>query len=200
MIAVYIILIITAVIMLIMLIPADLIIHVSYNDSKMRNAVNIRYAFLKFKIIPADKKEKTDKPKEEAPQKADIPVIKLIKAVYAEIKGDIKKLGGYLIKRALRIKELNISAKFGVGDPMYTGILSGSVNAVVYNAVAFLDRHMTLDKWNVSLDADFDRACLDAGVYIKIRTRILYAVRLGIMAVPVLRKIQKINRRIKKDG
>lgn len=199
MIAVYIILIIIAVIMLLMLIPVDLVIHISYNGSKMRNAINVRYAFIKFKIYPSDKKKKTDK-KEDKPKGDGLPVMKLIKAVYTELKEDIKKLAGYIIKRALRIKELNISAKFGIGDPMYTGILSGTVNAVVYNAVAFLDRHMTLDKWNVSLDADFDNACLDAGVYIKIRTRILYAVRLGIMAIPVLRKLQKINRRIREDG
>ncbi len=199
MIAVYIILIVIAVIMLLMLLPADLVIRISYNDSKIRNAINIRYAFLKFKIYPPESKDKKTKT-EEKTDKSDMPVIKLIKAVYKELKDDIKRLGTYVVKRALRIKELNISAKFGVGDPMYTGILLGTANAVVYNAVAFLDRHMTLDKWNVSLDADFDDACLDAGVYIKIRTRILYAVRLGIMAVPVLRKLKKINGRIKQDG
>ncbi len=199
MMAVYIILIIIAVIMLLMLLPADLVIHISYNDSKIRNAINIRYAFFKFKIYPPDKGDKKIE-KEDKNVNKDIPVMKLIKAIYKELKEDIKRLGVYIIKRAVRIKELNISAKFGVGEPMYTGILSGTVNAVVYNAVAFLDRHMTLDKWNVSLDADFDNACLDAGVYIKIRTRILYAVRLGIMAVPVLRKLKKINGRIKQDG
>lgn len=199
MIAVYIILIIIAVIMLLMLISADLIICISYNNSKMMNDINIRYAFLKFKISPSDGKKSAEK-KEDKPDSNDMPVMKLIKSVYTELKDDIKKLGGYIIKRAVRIKELNISAKFGVGDPMYTGILSGTVNAAVYNAVAFLDRHMTLDKWNVLLDADFDNVCLDAGVYIKIRTRILYAVRLGIMAIPVLRKLKKINRRIKEDG
>lgn len=199
MIAVYIILIIIAVIMLLMLLPADLVIHISYNGSKIRNAINIRYAFFKFKLYPSEDKDKGAE-KTTKNERTDIPVIKLVKAVYKELKEDIKRLGVYIVKRALRIKELNISAKFGVGDPMYTGIVSGTVNAAVYNAVAFLDRHMTLDKWNVSLDADFDNACLDAGIYIKIRTRILYAVKLGIMAVPVLRKLKKINGRIKQDG
>lgn len=204
--ALYIVLIVISVIMLLILIPADLIVSISYNGSEMRNDILIKYAFLKFRIYPADKEEKelySEAEKDEGKKKKQgsvKSVIGLVKAVYRELKDDILKLGGYFFKRALRIKELNISAKFGTGDPMYTGILSGTVNSVTYNAVSFIDRHMTLDKWNVALDADFDSACLSAGIYAKIRTRILYALRLGIMAVFLLLKIQKINRRIKKDG
>ena len=41
---------------------------------------------------------------------------------------------------------------------MYTGIATGAVNAGVYNAVGWIDRRMKLEKWDVSLDADFNNA------------------------------------------
>ena len=40
----------------------------------------------------------------------------------------------YIICHAIKIKELNVSSKFGMGNPMYTGIATGAVNAGVYNA------------------------------------------------------------------
>ncbi|MBQ8300885.1 MAG: DUF2953 domain-containing protein [Clostridia bacterium] len=83
---------------------------------------------------------------------------------------------------------------------MYTGIVTGTVNAAVYNAVSLIDRKMKLDKWNVSLDSDFDNACLSAGLYCKIRTRIAYVLKIGLMAAIILLKILRINRRIKKNG
>lgn len=208
--AVYVILTVLAVIMLIMLIPADLTIRLSYNDKSFDNAIGIQYAFIKIKLYPADKeREKTKKEKKVKNEKekdnkkknsGGASVIRLAREAYRELKDDIKKLGGYFFKRVIRIKELNISAKFGTGSPMYTGIASGTAHSAVYNAVAFIDRHMTLDKWKVSFDADFDNACLDAGIYIKIRTRILFALRLGAMAGLLLLKLQKINRRLKQDG
>lgn len=205
MIALYIVLIILAVIMLMLLIPADCVIEFSYNKEESRGIIFVKYLFLKFKILPSErKKEETEKEaRQEKPpgEKKDIlGLIKLGQAVYSELKKDISKLIGHFFSRTIRIKELNISSRFGTGDPMYTGIAAGAANAAVYNAVSFIDRNMKLDKWNVSLDADFDSACIAAGVYMKIRTRILYAIKLGLMAAAVLLKIQKINRRMKQNG
>ena len=205
MIALYIILIILAVIMLIMFIPVDCVIDISYNDDENRGNIIVRYAFLKIKILPSEPKEEKEEPTEEAEEKPkkekDIKAtINLVKTVYTELKDEIFKVIGHFFKRTIRIKELNISSKFGTGDPMYTGIVTGTVNAAVYNAVSLIDRKMKLDKWNVSLDSDFDNACLSAGLYCKIRTRIAYVLKIGLMAAIILLKILRINRRIKKNG
>lgn len=205
MIALYIILIILAVIMLIMFIPVDCVIDISYNDDENRGNIIVKYAFFKMKILPSEPKEEKEEPTEETEEKPkkerDIKaVINLVKTVYTELKDEIFGLIGHFFKRTIRIKELNISAKFGTGDPMYTGIVTGTVNAAVYNAVSLIDRKMKLDRWNVSLDSDFDNACLSAGLYCKIRTRIAYVLKLGLMAAIILLKILRINRRIKKNG
>lgn len=207
--ALYIVLIILAAVMLLLIIPADCVIKLSYNDNEKNGVIFIRYAFFKFKLLPAEEKAvKEEKAEEKAKSKKEKKtgdgndvksLIKLAKNVYTELKQDIFNIEGHFFRHTIRIKELNISSKFGVGDPMYTGILSGAANAIVYNAVSLIDRRMTLDKWNVSLDADFDNAYFSAGIYAKIRTRILFILKIGFMAAVLLIKINKINRRIKKN-
>ena len=177
--ALYIILAVVAVIMLLLLIPADCILEFSYNNKENNGSVIIKYAFLKFKIFPNDKveeeveneEETTDK--EEKQEKSDIlGIITLIKEVYKQLKKDILNLLDYIICHAIKIKELNVSSKFGMGNPMYTGIATGAVNAGVYNI----------------------------DIYCKLRTNCLYVLTIGFKTVKVVLKIQKINRRIKENG
>ncbi|MCC8160594.1 MAG: DUF2953 domain-containing protein [Oscillospiraceae bacterium] len=207
--ALYIALIVIAVIMILLLIPADCVIDVSYRDGENQNSVIIKYAFLKFRVIPAvkdeekieekEEKKKDNKDKQDKKGNNIFGLIKTVQAIFTEIKQDISKLLKYMISRGVRIKELNISSKFGTGDPMYTGMATGAANAFVYNAVSWADNNMRLDKWNVSLEPDFDNAGLAAGVYCKIRTRCIYILKIGVMAALLLLKILKINRRIKRD-
>ena len=136
--ALYIILAVVAVIMLLLLIPADCILEFSYNNKENNGSVIIKYAFLKFKIFPNDKVEEVENEeettdKEEKQEKSDIlGIITLIKEVYKQLKKDILNLLDYIICHAIKIKELNVSSKFGMGNPMYTGIATGAVNAGVY--------------------------------------------------------------------
>lgn len=203
----YIVIAVIAVLMLALLIPVDCVIDLSYNDKENRGAVIIKYLFFKFKIFPMEKEaeeigkdieRETDEP---AKDKKDITgMIKFARTVYAELKPEILRLLNHFFTHTIEIRELNISSRFGTGDPMYTGIASGAVNAAVYNTVSVIDRHMTLDKWNVSLEPDFDNACMAVGVYIRIRTRIAYVIKLGFMAAVLLLRIKKVSRRIKDNG
>lgn len=201
MIALYIILIILAVIMLMMFIPVDCVIDISYNDDENRGNIIVKYAFLKIKILPSEPKAEKEEATEETPKERNIKAtVSLVKTVYAELKDEIFGLVRHFFSRTVRVKELNISSKFGTGNPMYTGIATGTVNAAVYNAVSLIDRKMKLDKWNVSLDSDFDNACLSAGIYCRIRTRLAYVLNLGMRAVILLLKIRRINGRVKENG
>ena len=74
--ALYIILAVVAVIMLLLLIPADCILEFSYNNKENNGSVIIKYAFLKFKIFPNDKVEEVEieeetTDKEEKQEKTD---------------------------------------------------------------------------------------------------------------------------------
>lgn len=204
--ALYIILIIAALIGLLLLLPIDCVADFSYNKENSRGAAVIKYAFFKFRIYPLEKEiKKAEKETEKEAEKEEKEldpwgVTELVRTVYNELWDEISALIRQLFKRTVRIKELNISAKFGTENPMYTGIAAGAANSFVYNTIALIDKNMTLDSWNVFLEPDFDNACLCAGVYAKIRTSIKNILALGFKAAVLLLKIQKINRRIKKNG
>ena len=69
--ALYIILAVVAVIMLLLLIPADCILEFSYNNKENNGSVIIKYAFLKFKIFPNDKVEEEVENEEETTDKRE---------------------------------------------------------------------------------------------------------------------------------
>ena len=69
--ALYIILAVVAVIMLLLLIPADCILEFSYNNKENNGSVIIKYAFLKFKIFPNDKVEEEVENEEETTDKGE---------------------------------------------------------------------------------------------------------------------------------
>ena len=69
--ALYIILAVVAVIMLLLLIPADCILEFSYNNKENNGSVIIKYVFLKFKIFPNDKVEEEVENEEETTDKEE---------------------------------------------------------------------------------------------------------------------------------
>ena len=207
--ALYIILIIVAVIALIIFIPIDISFAVSYIEKNTDIKLTVSYFPIKLKILPAKKKEekpeddkKEKKPKKEK-EKEKQPLSKTIefaKAVLEETLDDILGLIRHFFAKTLRVRQFLISAKIGTGDPMYTGIAYGAANAFIYELLGFIDHHTKLDKWNVQLDTDFDSFVIDADASVIVRTRIAYILKLGFMAALILIKILKINRRIKKNG
>lgn len=201
--ALFIILPIIAVIAALVFINIDVCIDVSYNGGVNRSRLIVVFGFIKIKIFPRHakhEKKHTEISDEQTDTGEKSDVIKFAKAVYSELKNDIIKLLDKFFKKVICIKELNLSAEFGTGDPMYTGIAAGAVNAAVYSAVSYMDRNMKLDKWNVSLIPNFNETVIKAGIYCKIRTNIFRLTGIIISAVRLLIKIEKINRRIKEDG
>ena len=174
------------------------------------NTIELKYGFLKFRILPkkagkeivkeveeeaGEEPEKPEKPK----KKQDIKkLLRLIKAVYKDLKDGLFKILGYIIKRAVTIHELNISADYGFDDPMKTGMITGMANAAVYNIIGLLQRHMKLKKWSVSLNPDFNEEKLKAGIYAVLGTNVWHILALGgifiATAVKILYKAWRLNR------
>lgn len=169
------------------------------------NSIELRYWFLKFKILPVEKKEKDDKRPEETadkPTEKKKPDIKklftLIKTIYRDLKDGLVKILGYVIAHAVTIYELNISAEFGLDDPAKTGMAFGAANAAVYNVIALIDKHTKLQNRSVSLIPDFENEGMRGGVYAVIGTNIWHILALGgIFAktgLKILYKLWKMRR------
>lgn len=197
MIGLYIALIVLALIGLILLLPITAVISFALNSDD--NEITVKYLFFKLKLYPYEgKTEKEERESdEEKSEKNAKDYVGAVRLSWSEIRWGISKLLGYILKNAIIVKELNISARFGLGNPMNTGLACGAVNAFVYNIIGLLDRHARLKKWNVSLEPDFDEACLEAGVYCRLRTRIAHIFPLGAI---FLRAFLKVKKKIKKEN
>lgn len=167
------------------------------------NSITVSYLFLKFKIRPreAEKEAKTLAEDEADDNKKSMPdskkLLRLIKAAYKDIKDGISSLLGYIIKHAITIYELNISAEYGFENPMHTGIVTGTANAVVYNIIGMLERNMKLKSSSVSLTPDFENQKLKAGVYCELGTNIWHILALGAIIIKTAVKIIIVKWRIK---
>ena len=168
------------------------------------NTIELQYGFLKFRILPKEAGEEiVEEVEEEAGEKPkkkkDIKkLLRLIKAIYKDLKNGLFRILGYIIKRAVTIHELNISADFGFDDPMKTGMATGAANAAVYNVIGLLERHMKLKNWSVSLTPDFNEEKMKAGVYAVLGTNVWHIFALGgiltTTAVKILYKAWRLRK------
>lgn len=194
--ALYILMIIFAVFAVIALIPVRVTVLLNMEEQE----VTLRYAFLKFILYPRPKKEAEEH--EEAAEDQKEPqdrgfdihtVIDFLKGSKDDIKALISRSARYFARHGIKIRELNISSKFGTGDPAYTGMLCGAAYTAVYNAIGFLDRNTRLLKWSVNLTPDFDSACFSAGLYTQLSTNAAHFI---IMLFGIIKYVFRIAKNI----
>jgi hypothetical protein len=174
------------------LLPAKLTVSFAINDKD--NKITLRYAFLKLQLYPTEKKEKKeDKPKAEKKKerKNIFEIIGILWDLKEEIKKGISKILYYIIRHAMTVNELNISAELGMDDAMKTAMIIGWSNAIVYNAIGLLDRFSKLKKWNVSIQPNFEKKIANVGIYCIISTNIAHVIVLGIIVLKVYLNISK---------
>ena len=192
--AVYIIMMIAAVVMLLLITPINIIADFSYKSEN--NTLYVKFLFFKLKLYPKIKEEgkKLEKDYEEHPEKTDkkaadiLSVLKSSKKLYAKLKNDIKKLLDYVFEHAI------ISAVIGTGDAMYTGISTGAANAAVYGVLGASSAKMKIKKYHVDIKPEFDRAYLAAGIYARVYTRIFYVFGIAVRLIRLYMIYRKINK------
>lgn len=203
MIGLYIALIIIAVIGLIAVIPIR--VKASFAVKDENNSVILKYGFLKFKLYPASEKpkhEKSKKKKEKAESfedKKDKPKINIsIKAVWEireDIKKEVSKLLYHVVNHTITLNELNISSRIGLDDAMHTAIVSGWINAGVYNVIGILDRFARLKKWHASIEPDFENQTVKIGIRCVISANI---AKIVMLLIKVMRSYLKLSKKLKK--
>ena len=179
----------------------------SYNETGNEGEIEIRYLFLKFKVFPkkeetAEKEIEEVEKKEETKDRKKHDLIKYFK-IFAEVFDDLKKgvfsLLNYIIHHLITLKKLNISAIYGTGDAMYTGIMTGLVNGFVYNIVGLLSRNVKLKDYNINLKENFSEKELSAGVFCVLNTNVWHILALGAIvlktAIKVLFKVWRMRRK-----
>lgn len=200
--ALYILLMVSAVLGLIAYIPVR--IQISANADEQ--SVVLKYAFLKTVMYPPSSKEKTKKTKETKEQDNKEEKNKgfgFVLGLWGKGKGEIflflKRFTAYLVRHGIKIYELNLSGRFGIGDPAYTGILSGAVYSAVYGFTGKLKAKGKLRKYSINITPDFDNECLKLGVYTELRTRFAHCIILFAIALNHGLRLWKIYRKARKE-
>ncbi len=168
------------------------------------NKIELRYGFLKFRILPKKARdevrtEKTEDKRKEEKKRDNGRMLKLLKAVHAALKDGLFKIAGYILTKAVTVSELNISADFGLDDPAETGIAAGAAYAAVYNMIGLMDRHMKLKERTVSITPDFDEEKFLAGAYASLYTNIWHIFVIGGMFIKTAVKILYKAWRLRKN-
>ena len=206
--AVYVILIIVAFFLLLSLIPINVIADFSYNYGD--NSLFLKILFFEMKLYPQEKKDKKkNKKKDESPEEEKDEDKKIEKKkekysvndmwyIFQSLKDNVLGLLNYIITKSLIIKDIRILADLGMGDPMYTGLLCGGVNAAVYGMLGAADAKMRLKNHDVKLNFDFDNMKIAAGVHTVIYTRLVYVYCIAFKAAVIFIKFKKALKEVKK--
>ena len=158
-------------------------------------SIYIQYLFIKIRIYP--QKKKTDKEGGEKPQKelSEYQLgIKKILRLFEEIKDDIIKILYYASERLIRIENLNFNFKFGLDDPMDTGILTGAVNGAVYTVLGVVHNHSYIENCDINITPDFDNVCHFLKINCIIRMRNVHITVILIKIIKILIKLKKALR------
>ncbi len=192
-------LIIIAVVAVLLYVPSLLEFSFVWNETEKKVTLRFRYLFYKKNIIPSnsDKKEKIKKKEKKKKKKYTFEEVKttakrFIK-IFDAIKSDIAKILYYAKKHAVKIDKLNTDIKFDNSDPMKTGIMTGTINGVIYNLIAFLDRNITLKEWKVSAVGQFkNRDFFDIRIDGIIRIKNAHIIVILARIVPIFLRIRKL--------
>lgn len=131
--------------------------------------------------IPLDKKEqKEKKPKKEEPKEDKESAMKKfleMRNTFARIKEALGKTLSYLSKK-IRIPQLAVMGKFGLGDAALTGMSYGMVEAFTGVVTGFLQHFFVFEKpVYYKLDMDYDNVIFKLRFATEVKTKPWYLVK-----------------------
>lgn len=197
MIALIIILSITAVLAVLISIPLYFEIRYIYDDKAGRYQVFFKYLFFKVMLLPKDEKKKNASKSENIKEKDETSKKQFsyedFKRYHDGIKlywDDICDILYILFKKSVHTKKLSLYAYFGFDDPMLTGIATGAANALVYNLLSVIERYSNLYDKEIHLNPDFDKPVFYINTHCIIKIK---SVHIIVIAVKILKLFFKIN-------
>ncbi len=140
--------VIILIVLLVLIIPLFCSVRVYFSfkhlEGENRTDLEVKYLFFN-KALSVKKKEKTETKKSTVKPKKDIPEngIKYFLDLYKEIKEDVLGVLNYLTKRATVFENIKIKVDFGFSNTSNTGIMTGTLNGVLYNIMAYFHNNFT---------------------------------------------------------
>ena len=172
----------------------------------------IKYLFFKKSILPIEEKlaqREVEKEEEKTPEQNEeektggLGIIKIYKVIKG-ISGDVNGLIKFIAERSVTIRDFRIESQIGAADPMLTGLALGGANAFVYGLLGMVDSKMKLKSFYVSIEPDWSREIVRAGMYTVINTNIIniltICAKAGVILIKSRRLIKDCSRKGKNNG
>lgn len=172
----------------------------------------IKYLFFKKSILPIEEKlaqREVEKEEEKSPEQNEedktggLGIIKIYKVIKG-ISGDVNRLIKFIAERSVTIRDFRIESQIGTSDPMLTGLAIGGANAFVYGLLGMIDSKMKLKSFYVSIEPDWSREIVRAGMYTVINTNIIniltICAKAGVILIKSRRLIKDCSRKGKNNG
>lgn len=172
----------------------------------------IKYLFFKKSILPIEEKlaqREVEKEEEKTPEQNEeektggLGIIKIYKVIKG-ISGDVNGLIKFIAERSVTIRDFRIESQIGAADPMLTGLAIGGANAFVYGLLGMVDSKMKLKSFYVSIEPDWSREIVRAGMYAVINTNIIniltICAKAGVILIKSRRLIKDCSRKGKNNG
>ena len=172
----------------------------------------IKYLFFKKSILPIEEKlaqREVEKEEEKTPEQNEeektggLGIIKIYKVIKG-ISGDVNGLIKFIAERSVTIRDFRIESQIGAADPMLTGLAIGGANAFVYGLLGMVDSKMKLKSFYVSIEPDWSREIVRAGMYTVINTNIIniltICAKAGVILIKSRRLIKDCSRKGKNNG
>lgn len=185
--------IIAAFIFVLLIVPTYVIFDFETHNKNSKFNINIRYLFFNMKMNPKKTPGKKVNTKEKS-KKEELPLMEKIEKgikVYKYIEDDIAEILIYASEHAVKIKNIQFYMNFGLKDAMYTGILTGTSYAAVYNIIALLSNNIAVEKCDVKITPDFEKQ------HVNIHSRCILKVKnvhIMIIVFKVLKMYFKITK------
>ena len=112
--------------------------------------------------------------------------------MFNAVKDDIIKILDFASARLVKIQKLDLDIKFGLDDPMETGILTGAVNGAVYTILGVVHNHSYIEKCDINITPDFENVCHSVRFDCIIRMKNVHITVILIKILKVVKKIKKI--------
>lgn len=167
-------------------------------NSPDKLSVKVRYLF--FVTNLTEKKKKSGKRDEEKKSKAPRSLaeyrqsVKKTLKIFNAVKGELADTLRYFADKAVKFESLDISVKFGLDDPMETGIANGLLYGAVYEILGFVHKYSNIAECGVNIEPDFDEAHFSADFDCILK---LKNVHITVVLVRMIRLYDKIKKMTK---
>lgn len=155
----------------------------SVGEKEMLLKLKVLGISIRIPLNPKDKKGKKNKPpkeKEEKPKEDKESAMKTfleMRNTFSRIREALGKTLSYL-SRKIKIPQMGVVGKFGLGDAALTGVSYGMVEAFVGVVTGFMQQFFVFEKPVYrKLDMDYDNVVFKLQFAMQVKTRPYYLVR-----------------------